>query len=97
MAKSREPFNPFYALVLVLGAAFCLTTFAFYTMAYRASGPIGADAASEPALMRLLDRYGTETMLVELGLLGVASFGAMWLDGMRSRGNKSKSRGESSD
>lgn len=81
MAKPKEPFNPFYVLVIGLGVAFAITTFAYGTMAYRAV----AHTDEGPGLMELLDRHGVTIMSVELGLLGVATFGAMWLDGVRSR------------
>ncbi len=84
MAKPKEPFNPFYVLVIGLGVAFAITTFAYGTMAYRAV----AHTDEGPGLMELLDRHGVMIMIVELGLLGVATFGAMSLDGMRTRRNE---------
>jgi hypothetical protein len=85
VAKTKQPFNPFYALVVLTGAAFAVTTFAYGTMAYRASDPAVAVADQGPGLMSLVDRYGVQTMGVELGLLGAATFGAMWLDRLRLR------------
>ncbi len=81
MAKPKEPINPFYVLVVVVGLAFAVTTFAYGTMTYRAV----AQADENGGLMSLVDRYGVQTMGVELGLLGLATCGAMWLDGVRSR------------
>jgi hypothetical protein len=85
VAKPKEPFNPFYALVIVLGVAFAVTTFAYGTMAYRATDAAAAASDRQPGLMNLVDRYGVPTMGVELGMLGAATFGAMWLDRLRSR------------
>lgn len=86
MARAKEPFNPFYALVLLVGVAFAVTTFAYGTMAYRAIAPAAAAATDKgPGLMSLVDRYGVQTMGVELGLLGAAAAGAMWLDRLRAR------------
>lgn len=90
MAKPKEPFNPFYVLVIGLGVAFAITTFAYGTMAYRAV----AHTEEGPGLMELLDRHGVTIMSVELGLLGVATFGAMWLDGVRSRRSVQEKLGE---
>lgn len=81
MAKPKEPINPFYVFVVVVGMAFAVTTFAYGTMTYRDV----ARADEGPGLMALVDRYGVATMGAELGLLGVATFGAMWLDGVRTR------------
>jgi hypothetical protein len=87
VAKAREPFNPFYALVVLLGAAFAVTTLAYGTMAYRATAPAAAAKDQGPGLMSLVDRYGVQTMGVELGLLGAATLGAMWLDRLRTQKN----------
>jgi hypothetical protein len=95
VAKAKEPFNPFYALVIVVGVAFCITTFAYYTMAYRASAPAVAEVDRGPGLMSLVDRYGVQTMGTELGLLGAATFGAMWLDRLRTRNTKRDDRSDS--
>jgi hypothetical protein len=84
VAKPKEPFNPFYALVIGLGVVFAVTTFAYGTMAYRAV----AHTDEGPGLMELLDRHGVSILSAELGLLGVATFGAMSLDGMRTRRNE---------
>jgi len=81
VAKPKEPINPFYALVILLGVAFAVTTFAYGTMAYRAV----AQTDEGPGLMAQLDRFGVPIMGGELALLGLATFGAMWLDGVRQR------------
>jgi hypothetical protein len=94
VAKAKEPFNPFYAMVIVLGVAFCVTTFAYYTMAIRASAPAAAEIDKGPGLMSLVDRYGVQIMGAELGLLGVATFGAMWLDQLRTRKTQLDERSE---
>jgi hypothetical protein len=96
VAKPREPFNPFYALVIVLGVAFAVTTFAYGTMAYRAIAPAAAEIDRGPGMMGLVDRYGVRTMGVELGLLGGASFAAMWLDRFRARKNEADESSETS-
>jgi hypothetical protein len=80
MSKSKEPFNPFYVLVILLGILFAVTTFAYGTMAYRAVAQ-----TEEGGAMRLLDEYGVSILTSELVLLGLATFGAMWLDGVRTR------------
>jgi hypothetical protein len=85
LAKAKEPFNPFYILVVLVGAAFAVTTFAYGTMAYRATSAAAAAGDRGPGLMSLVDRYGVQTMTVELGLLGAATMGAMWLDRLRHR------------
>jgi hypothetical protein len=85
VATSKEPLNPFYALVVLAGAAFVVTTLAYSTMAFRATAPAAAQADAASPLFNVVDRYGVQTMGLELGLLGAATFGAMWLDRLRAR------------
>jgi hypothetical protein len=81
VAKTKEPINPFYALVVLLGVVLFVTTFAYGVMAYRAN----ARVEDNPRFMQLLDENGELILGGELALLGVATFGAMWLDGVRTR------------
>ncbi len=85
MAKQKEPINPFYTLVVLLGVLFAITAFAYGTMAYRAV----AQEESGRNLMTLLDEHGAMILTVELGLLGLATFGVMWLEGVYSRRKES--------
>ncbi len=81
MAKPKEPVNPFYILVVLVGVVFVVTTFAYGTMAYRAV----AQKEESPGLMSMLDTHGVSIMSGELAVLGIVTFGAMWLDGVRTR------------
>ncbi len=84
MSSKRRGINPFYVLVVIAGAAFTVTAFAYGVMAFRAfrmSGPPAAAATSGgEQLMELLDRRGLEIMGIELAILGVASVAAMSSD-----------------
>jgi hypothetical protein len=86
VAKTKEPINPFYILVVVLGVVFAITSCAYGTMAYRAIAP-AADRNVGQGLMAFLDRYGVQALAVELTFLALAAFGAMGLDRMRARQN----------
>jgi hypothetical protein len=94
VAKPKEPINPFYVLVVILGVVFLITACGYGTMTYRAFAP-GARGAEHP-LMEFLDRYGMPVMAAELILLGAVTFGAMWLDGWRARQREAAQR-DSSD
>ena len=96
MAKVKEPFNPFYVLVVLVGTAFAITTFAYGVMAYRAVSSRTAATqqagSTEPTsgekLMEAVDEYGMQAMGIELALLGVVTFAAMGLDRLRSLKSK---------
>jgi len=81
VAKPKEPINPFYVLVVLVGVVFVVTTFAYGTMAYRAV----AQKDESPGLMSMLDEHGVSILSGELAVLGLVTFGAMWLDGVRTR------------
>ena len=89
MAKSKEPINPFYLLVLLLGVVFAITSCAYGTMAYRAIAP-AAGSEDGQGLMAFLDRYGVLALGGELVLLGAAALGAMGLDQWRTRQNDAR-------
>ncbi len=106
MSKRKEPVNPYYVLLVLLGVVFLVTTCAYGTMAWRATRPVvGRDASGyelrlaraegegvppetisdNHSLMTLMDEHGVELLGGELGLLALATFGAMWLDQLRAR------------
>jgi hypothetical protein len=97
--KIKEPVNPFYVLLVIVGVVFVITSCGYGLMAWRAMRPEVSRAATDHRegetagvagreghpLMRFLDRHGVEVLSGELIVLGAATFGAMWLDGLRTR------------
>ncbi len=83
MAKHREPVNPFYVLLVVVGVVFLVTACAYGAMAYRAVSPTAAQEIHEHPLTDFLDRNGMALLGWELALLAAASFAAMGLDRYR--------------
>ncbi|MEX2112319.1 MAG: hypothetical protein WD845_03995 [Pirellulales bacterium] len=83
MAKSREPVNPFYVLLVLLGIVFLVTACAYGVMAYRAISPVAAQQAEPHPLTEFLDEHGVKLLGGELALLALASFAAMGLDRWR--------------
>jgi len=83
MAKAREPVNPFYILLVLLGIVFLVTACAYGVMAYRAISPALARQADVHPLTEFLDEHGMVLLGVELVLLALASFAAMGLDRWR--------------
>lgn len=102
MAKVKEPFNPFYILVVLVGTAFAITTFAYGVMAYRAVSPstvttqksAGQEPTSGEKLMEAVDEYGMQAMGIELAVLGVVTVAAMGLDRLRTLKTKDASPGQ---
>jgi hypothetical protein len=93
VAQRKQPFNPFYALLVIVGVTFTITACAYALMMVRATRPDSSVAAGsnspveeEGALMRLLDQRGMEIMGVEVLMLAVATVGAIGLD--QWRGNR---------
>lgn len=89
MAKAKEPVNPFYVLLVLVGIVFLVTACAYGVMAYRAITPAPGGQLEPHPLTEFLDDHGIEVMGWELGALAAMTFGAMWLDGRRTRQEES--------
>ncbi|MGI9428252.1 MAG: hypothetical protein ACR2NM_06315 [Bythopirellula sp.] len=74
--------NPFYTLLLPVGAAFCITGFAYGLMAFQEvnAGRAAIEQSAEHPLFQWLRSHGTTAMLTELALLAVLTIGAMATD-----------------
>ena len=74
--------NPFYTLLLPVGAAFCITGFAYGLMAFQAvnAGRAVVEQSADHPLFQWLRSYGTTAMVVELVLLAVLTVGAIATD-----------------
>ena len=86
MAHRKEPINPFYIILIVVGVVFVITACAFTLLLLQQNRTTssGAFSGSSPLMQFLRDR-GMLLMGVEVIALGLASAGAMWLDSWRSR------------
>ena len=78
MTKSSKPFNPFYAMLAVVGVLFAITACAYLATSLRSSDP--TLVGSEDGPFAFFDRYGMTVLIVELVLLGMATVGAMVTD-----------------
>ena len=81
MAK-HSGINPFYVLLVIVGTAFCVTTFAYGVMAFRAAHGNEASHSVDEVhpLLKFVDRNGFSLMVVELGLLGLFTVAAIATD-----------------
>ncbi|HEX4000025.1 MAG TPA: hypothetical protein VHX65_15845 [Pirellulales bacterium] len=95
--------NPFYALAMVLGLLFTITTCADAVLMMKTNRAGAMPRPGEPGyeLMTLLDRHGTEILVGELAALGLCTVAAIRLDHVRDRrkfarrqeGNRSETGG----
>ena len=74
--------NPFYALLIPAGAAFCLTGFAYGLMAFQEvnAGRSAIEQTADHPLFLWLQAHGTSAMLIELAVLAVLTVGAIGTD-----------------
>lgn len=75
---AKKPTNPFYAVLVVAGVAFTITACAYGVMTVR-----GMRGATEPAasgLISFLERHGFRLLMIELGVLAIATVLAMATD-----------------
>lgn len=80
VAKNKRARNPFYFLLVPVGVAFVVTSFAFGMMAYQQSRPGALPLEGEVGVMPLLDRHGLTILGVEVALIAVFSCGAIATD-----------------
>ena len=82
----KKPFNPFYALLIVVGIAFSISACAYGVMSLRAMrGGLGLAAGNRHPLLEFLDAHGGVLLAVELGLLAVFTVGAIATDDFWTR------------
>lgn len=75
----RKKVNPFSVLLGIVGIAFTLTAACYCLFVLRGVRPETARAAPH-LLERLIDRWGTTALVVELAALAVATFGSIAYD-----------------
>lgn len=96
MAKDKL-FNPFYTLLVPVGAAFVVTAFAYGFMAFQAVNPAPVDASSPYAvggihpLLDWLRARGDAAMLIELAVLAALTVLAIAYDSWFDRSGQTES------
>jgi hypothetical protein len=81
LSRKLAAVNPFYVVLVLAGAVFCVTACAYGVMAFRdvRGGEAVAEADSR-GLMGFLDRHGAALMAAEVVVLGMATVAAIWTD-----------------
>lgn len=97
VAKVKEPFNPFYAVLLLAGLLFAVSACAYGVMAFTAlrNGPIVDGPSSGQQLLVFLDDHGGKLLTSELVLLGIATVGVIGWDQRATRIAEEKRLAES--
>ncbi|MBP88626.1 MAG: hypothetical protein CMJ64_18250 [Planctomycetaceae bacterium] len=94
MSDRKKPANPFYGVLLAVGIVFVLTACSYFVMTLqgreasygRSTLPrdnTAEDSDSRPnneAFAQFMDQYGFTALMIELGLLAAATFGAIGTD-----------------
>ncbi len=82
--------NPFYALLIPVGLAFCITGFAYGMMAFQEvnAGRAAIEQTAGHPLFQWLKAHGLTAILIELGMLAVLTFGAIGTDSWWMEENK---------
>lgn len=91
----KQPINPFYVLLVIIGIAFSVTACAYGMMTVRAARSDTAQRGEATSgMVTFLDRHGASVMAGEIFLLAVATFAAMGTD--RWQANRRKNSTQSS-
>ncbi|RLS32161.1 MAG: hypothetical protein DWH79_08620 [Planctomycetota bacterium] len=83
----RKRLNPFSVLLGITGIVFTLTASCYCLFVLRAVRPETATATSH-AFEQIIDRFGTTALVVELGLLAIATFGSIAYDELGFRDDR---------
>jgi hypothetical protein len=84
---AKKPFNPFYAILVVVGVAFVVTACAYGVLTVKMIHPAGAEEVrtATGGLLPLVHRFGVTALLVELGMLTLLTVAAIGTDDYWSR------------
>jgi len=91
--------NPFYLLLIPVGAVFCITGFAYGLMAFQAvNGDASAiESTTDHPLFAWLRTHGSNAMLIELAILAVLTVGAISTDSWWTEENKNEPAEDAED
>ena len=77
--------NPFYAVLVVVGILFVITTYAFFVMTIRDLDPSASTTAANHALLSVVEEHGFSAMMIELLVLALATVAAIGSDSYWTR------------
>ncbi len=90
LSARKQPFNPFYVLLALVGFAFCVTAFAYGVMTVRGLHPDLAEpaTASGQQFMEWLDVHGFRLLMSEVAALAACTVAAIATDNYWERGDR---------
>jgi hypothetical protein len=99
----RQPTNPFYIVLGVVGFLFTITAASYCLSVLRGIRPESATAQRAHPLEELMDRHGTSLLVGQLVVLAIATVGAVAVDHVagerlrraRQAGQKNSQHGDS--
>ena len=81
LMSTKKPLNPFYAVLVATGIAFCLTAACYLVLLLRSQRLDPRERSEgEHGLLAFVDRYGNQLFVGEILILGVATVGAITTD-----------------
>lgn len=83
MSPRKKRVNPFYVVLVLAGVAFVVTACAYGVMAVKqmhVSYVSIEQAQADASFVGFMDEHGATVMLIELAILGVATFAAIGTD-----------------
>ena len=90
MARKKDPSNPFYVLLVIVGVVFLITACAYGVMAFRSDrlARSGQVDRSNNGLVVFMRESGGKLLAAELLVLGLATAAAMASDRYWTRGEE---------
>lgn len=89
--------NPFYVLLMFVGAVFVVTCFAYCVMAVNQTDIENIAASRRSSLIRLMEQHGLSFLIAELIVLAICTFAAIGTDEFWSKIGDSQSNRPKSD
>ena len=82
MTAAKQPTNPFYVVLIVVGTAFVLTSCCYFVMTVQSREVSLGRSANDGRrqFAELVDRHGFTALMIELGILAVATVAAIATD-----------------
>ncbi len=89
--------NPFYVLLVLVGALFVVTCFAYTVMAVNQRDVEHMMASRQSSLIRLMEQHGLNFLIAELIVLAICTFAAIGTDEFWTKIGEARERANAGD